>query len=448
MHLLLDLGVLWQLLKGKAALKQYLASRTTCDPSSLPYNTTLLNWLKQQKANGRTLVLCTASNRIIATAIAKELGLFDDVIASDSHTNLRGKHKASVLVERYGKAGFDYIGNAKADLAVWRCARRAIVVNAPNRVRQQVQDLCEVGKTFTRSKPMKTVWWKLLRVHQWLKNILLLVPLFAAHRYADLTLWPSLLFAVLAFCLCASAVYITNDLFDLTSDRLHPRKCQRPFAAGYVSIKVGIGLIPILLIISFTLAMWVNHLFAICLLVYLLTTSAYSWRLKQYILIDCLVLALLYTLRLIAGAVAIVQPLSFWLIAFSIFLFLSLAFVKRYAELEWYVLSGKPMPPGRGYRTTDITLIQTMGVAAGYAAIVVLALYLNSDAIIVLYRSPTLVWGAVPILLFWINWVWMQAHRGNMHDDPLVFAFKDKVSLLAGGLFAAVLMIGMVGWPW
>jgi 4-hydroxybenzoate polyprenyltransferase len=165
-------------------------------------------------------------------------------------------------------------------------------------------------------------------------------------------------------------------------------------------------------------------------------------------LMDCLTLAMLYTLRIVAGAAAVEMSLSFWLLAFSVFLFLSLAFVKRYAELEVQLLHGKQKAHGRGYYTSDAPLLQTMGITSGYAAVLVLALYLNSDAILKLYRAPELVGGAVPIMLFWISWMWMQAHRGKMHDDPLVFAVKDKASLLAGVAFSIVLAIGTLGWPW
>jgi 4-hydroxybenzoate polyprenyltransferase len=184
------------------------------------------------------------------------------------------------------------------------------------------------------------------------------------------------------------------------------------------------------------------------LIFYFVLTCAYSWGLKRLVLVDCLTLAMLYTLRIVAGAAAANMSLSFWLLAFSVFLFLSLAFVKRYAELQVQVLHKKHKVHGRGYYTADAPLIQILGITSGYAAVLVLALYLNSDAVVKLYRTPECVWGTVPVMLFWVSWMWLQAHRGEMHDDPLVYAIKDKASLLAGVVFAVVLVIGAVGWPW
>jgi 4-hydroxybenzoate polyprenyltransferase len=252
--------------------------------------------------------------------------------------------------------------------------------------------------------------------------------------------------AFFSFSLCASSVYIVNDLLDLESDRQHPRKCKRPFASGLVSAAHGITLAPLLLLGSFALAQQAGGHFLPWLLFYFLLTCAYSWGLKRLMLVDCLTLAMLYTLRIVAGAAAISMNLSFWLLAFSVFLFLSLAFVKRYAELEVQLLSGKQKVLGRGYYTSDAPLLQIMGMTSAYAAIVVLAFYLNSDAVTKLYKMPELIWAAVPIMLFWISWMWMKAHRGEMHDDPLVFAVKDKASLLAGLAFAVVLFLGAKGW--
>jgi 4-hydroxybenzoate polyprenyltransferase len=279
-----------------------------------------------------------------------------------------------------------------------------------------------------------------------MKNLLLFVPILAAHQVADGTTWAALLLAFASFSLCASSVYIFNDLLDLESDRAHPRKRHRPFASGAVPVLTGVVAGTLLLAVSLAFATRLQPGFHAWLGVYFLLTCAYSWVLKRLMLVDCVSLAALYTVRIVAGAAAVGLALSFWLLAFSVFLFLSLAFVKRYAELEVQVLSGKTKAHGRGYYTSDAPLIQTLGVTAGYGAVLVLALYLNSDAVLRLYRTPEVVWGAVPVLLFWISWMWMKAHRGQMHDDPLVFAVKDKVSLVTGAVFAAVVLAGTVGW--
>ncbi len=434
--------------RGKAVLKRKLADRTDFDAGALPYNKGFLEWLHTQKELGRRLILCTASDASIANAISKHLGVFDDVMASEGVVNLAGQHKADALEDRFGQSGFDYAGNSEADVAVWRRARRAIVVNASPSVTRKAQACCEVEQVFPPAEQGFTAWRRVLRVHQWLKNLLLFVPLIAAHQISDMDRWQTLWLAFLSFSLCASSVYIANDLLDLESDRQHLRKKARPFASGQVPTWMGVVLAPVLLLLSLAIAQQVGTMFLYWLGFYFFLTCLYSWGLKRLMLVDCLTLAVLYTLRIVAGAAAAGLALSFWLLAFSVFLFLSLSFVKRYAELELQQSQGHEKAHGRGYYASDAPLIQTMGITAGYAAVVVLALYLNSDAVLKLYRLPEAVWGAVPVMLFWVSWMWMQAHRGKMHDDPLVFAIKDRASLAAGAVFAVVLMLGSVRGPW
>jgi 4-hydroxybenzoate polyprenyltransferase len=436
------------LAQGKAVLKRQLADGSPFDPTSLPYNLELIVWLREQKAVGRRLILCTASDVAIASAIASHLDLFDDVMASDGVLNLAGANKAAALERRYGRSGFDYAGNSHADLHVWRTARRAVLVNAAPALAAKAARQCEVELNFTAPARGFSAWRRVLRVHQWMKNLLLFIPMLAAHQITDPATMAALLMAFIAFSLCASTVYIANDLLDLESDRQHPRKCKRPFASGAVPAWMGVALAPLLLAASLLLAWYVGPGFLAWLVVYFVLTCAYSFGLKRLMLVDCLTLAVLYTLRIVAGAAAAHNVLSFWLLAFSVFLFLSLAFVKRYAELHVQMESGKDKVHGRGYFTSDAPLVQMLGVTSGYASAVVLALYLNSDAVLQLYLTPEAVWGTVPVLLFWVSWIWMKAHRGEMHDDPLVFAVKDKASLVAGAMFAAALALGTIGWPW
>jgi 4-hydroxybenzoate polyprenyltransferase/phosphoserine phosphatase len=433
---------------GKAALKSKLAGLSDFDPQSLPYNTPLLNWLREQKAAGRRLILCTASDRAIADPIALHLGMFDEVMASDGSVNLAGRHKADALLNRFGDRGFDYVGNSRADLRVWRHARRAIVVNGGTRLTREAGRVTDVEQEFPRLAIGLSAIRRVLRVHQWLKNMLLFIPMLAAHQWTHGAAWQALGLAFLSFSLCASTVYIANDLLDLESDRLHPRKRSRPFASGLVPAWMGVVAAPFLLLLSVLLGLRVGGDFMFWLAVYFVITCAYSWGLKRLILVDCLALAVLYTLRIIAGAAAAGLPLSFWLLAFSIFLFLSLAYVKRYAELQVQIQQNKEKAHGRGYLTSDAPLVQMLGVTSGYASVVVLALYLNSDVVVRLYRLPEVVWGAVPVMLYWVSAMWMHAHRGQMHDDPLVFAVKDRGSQLAGLAFAAVILLGAVGLPW
>jgi 4-hydroxybenzoate polyprenyltransferase len=447
-HPLETLKIPFCLAKGKAYLKQKLASLAHVDAGSLPYNGDLLRWLKSEKTSGRKLVLCTASDHSIATSIAEHLDIFDEVIASDGKVNLAGVHKAEALESRFGRAGFDYVGNSSADIPVWERARRAVVVNAPGHIEEKAKAVCEVERVFPQPASGLSVWRRVLRMHQWLKNLLLFVPMLAAHQVSSSQMWVSLFLAFMSFSLCASSVYITNDLLDLESDRLHPRKRNRPFASGQVATWKGVVLAPLLLILSFAVGTTVSSQFMATLLVYFLLTCAYSLFLKQLMLVDCLALAILYTLRLVAGAAATGQALTFWILAFSVFLFLSLAFVKRYAEIV-VTTGNKPTKiHGRGYITSDAPLVEGMGLASGYASVLVLALYLNSSIVVTLYRNPEVIWGAVLVMLFWINWMWVKAHRGQMDDDPLVYALKDKASLFCATLFTVILAVGSIGFSW
>ena len=430
--------------KGKAALKQWISKNIVFDSALLPYNKDFISWLQVQSGTGRKLVLCTASDRLIAEPIAAHLGFFDEVMASDGILNLEGRHKAAALVDKFGYKGFDYAGNSIPDLHVWRHARKAILVNATSQLERDASAISQLDEVFEGLNSNMTAWFKAVRLHQWLKNLLLFIPLLAAHRLTEGEAWVSLTLAFVAFSLCASSVYIANDLLDLESDRQHPRKSKRPFASGALPVWKGAILSPVLLILSCAVASFVGGEFLQWLTVYFAITCVYSFKLKQVVLVDCMSLAVLYTLRIVAGAAAIGSVLSFWLLAFSIFLFLSLAFVKRFAELQVQLLNGRHKAHGRGYFTDDAPLIQMLGVSAGYMSALVLALYLNSPEILRLYAHPEWVWGTVLVMIFWISWLWLRAYRGQMHDDPLVFALRDTTSLAAGGIFGLCLLLGSI----
>lgn len=433
----------WILLsQGKAALKQSIASKVEFDASVLPYNQDFVVWLRDQHASGRRLVLCTASDVTIAKTIAAQLGFFDEVMASNGVVNLEGRNKAKALIDKFGEKGFDYAGNSIPDLEVWKHARKAVVVNASARLVRDAAAMTDVEAVFEGVNSKLIVWAKALRVHQWLKNGLLLVPLLAAHQLTEGAAWLSLFWAFLAFSLCASSVYIANDLLDLESDRQHPRKCNRPFANGALAVYKGAVVSPMLFLLSCVVGAYVGAAFLQWLLIYFLLTCVYSVKLKQLVLIDCLTLAILYTLRIVAGAAAVGSAMSFWLLAFSVFLFLSLAFIKRFAELQVQLLQGKHKVHGRGYFTDDAPFVQMLGISSGFMSVLILALYLNSPEVQRLYAQPEWVWGNVPVMVFWVSWLWLRAHRGEMHDDPLIFAVKDKVSLVSGLLFAGFLLLG------
>ena len=436
------------LLHGKAQLKKQVAQRAQINIETLPLNEELVTWLRDQQATGRRIVLATGADASIADQIARRVHLFDEVISSDGTLNLAGSNKAIALQERFGTKGFDYVGNSPKDVPVWQHARHAIVVNAPNGVTNRAHAVSEVTKVFPAPSRSLRTWLRMLRVHQWLKNLLLFLPIVAAHEVTNSTKLLQVGTAFMAFSACASAVYLANDLLDLESDRRHPRKQRRAFAAGQIPLWVGALLAPVLLVIGVSLTGVVGTTFLQWLLVYVAITFAYSLGLKRIAIIDALILAMLYTLRVVAGAAATDTPLSFWLLAFSIFFFLSLAFVKRYAELQTQLIESGEKAHGRGYSTSDAPIVQLLGVSSGFAAVLILALYLNTTTVHDLYKSPQIVWGAVPVMLYWVSWIWLKAHRGEMHDDPLVFAVRERSSLVAGAAFAGILAIGAVGWPW
>jgi 4-hydroxybenzoate polyprenyltransferase len=433
------------LFKGIAHLKQKVAERSELDVTTLPYNLPLIDWLKEEKLNGKKIVLSTAANEQVAQAVVNHFDIFNEFIASDAKINLKSAHKRNALQERYGDKGYDYAGNSSADLEVWAGASGAIVVNASEGVLKTASKITSVTKIFPSDGSGIKDWVRALRVHQWLKNLLLFVPLLAAHQLGNIQSLSSLVIAFISFSLCASSVYITNDLFDLESDRRHPRKRFRPFASAKLPIVYGIVIAPLLISVSIALGTLVSSDFLIVLLLYLLLTVVYSLVLKRLVLVDCLTLATLYTVRIIAGAAAVSVSLSFWLLAFSIFIFLSLAFVKRYAELVVQSQEGKSSAYGRGYLVSDASLLQTLGVSSGYISVLVIALYLRSEDVVSLYSEPLAIWLLIPILLFWVSWVWLKSARGEMHDDPIVFATKDKTSLLVAMITAIVLTYAAIG---
>lgn len=423
--------------RGKAYLKHEIARRVEIDATRLPYDVRVRDWLRANAA--RRQILCTASDRRLADAVAEHVGGFDAVLGSDGVRNLEGSTKADALCDRYGPNGFDYAGNAHVDLAVWRVARRAIVVNAPRGLLHRVRSVCDVAQVFEHQGNGWAVWLAALRAHQWPKNLLVFIALFAAHRALDPVAVLAALLAFAAFSLCASGAYLLNDLLDLDADRRHPLKRLRPFAAGSLPLGAGLVAAPALTLVAFAIAMMLPERFALVLLTYLATTLGYSLLLKRIAMLDVVTLAALYTIRIIGGAVAVAVPASSWLLAFSMFLFLSLAMLKRYAELRRVALGGTTRIAGRGYRVDDLPLILALGTGSGLLSVLVLAFYIDSTASETLYRHHNVLWLLTPLLLYWISRVWLLARRGRMHEDPVVFALTDSVSLGVLVVFAVVI---------
>jgi 4-hydroxybenzoate polyprenyltransferase len=431
---------LW-LLRGRGSLKSEIARRVQLAPDTLPYRKDLLEYLKRQHASGRKLVLATAADHRIAEAIAAHTGLFSDVLASDASVNRKGREKASELVARYGLRQFDYAGNSRADVPVWHCTRVAHVAGHHGGLSSLAQNGgAEVGRAFPTARPGLSTWIRALRTHHWAKNVLIFVPLLLAHQF-DVHRILVLILDFLGFSLLASGTYVINDLLDLTDDRRHPVKHRRPFASGELSIVQGLWLAGVMLAAAFGIGIVLGSSGLFCLLAYAGLTVAYSCYLKHQPILDVMVLAFLYTLRLITGGVTANVHLSPWLFQFSIFLFLSLAFVKRYSELHRLRIEA-PDGRTRGYRLADMDVIGQAGIASGTLAGLVLALYVNGQEVQLLYPWPYALWGACPIFLYWITHIWLVARRGEMNEDPILYMFRDKVSYIAGFLILVLVAIG------
>ncbi|MBX9702348.1 MAG: UbiA family prenyltransferase [Acetobacteraceae bacterium] len=443
------LRLLGALRDGKAAVKAAAAETWSFDPATLPYSAALLALIETERAAGRRIVLCTAAHRRIAERIAAHLGLFDEVIATEGGENLRGPRKAARLVERFGRGGFLYAGNDATDLAVWAESGGAVVVNAPGAVLSRARALAPVSAVLRDAAPGAGARAALraLRPHQWLKNALCLVPPLAAGDLG-LAAWAGALTVMVAFCLTASAIYVVNDLSDLAADRAHPRKSRRPFASGALSAKTGMLMAPALLLGGLLLG-WLAGALPI-LIAYAVLSVAYSLALKEQPLVDVFALAALYTIRLFGGGEASGHPVSLWLLSFSAFIFLSLALIKRVAELDRLQKAKERRASRRGYAVEDAPILQSFGSAATFASAVVLLLYIQSDTASRTYAAPAALWGAVPLLLFWQCRLWISTARGYMHDDPIVYASRDWVSwavLACLGAVVALAWAGLPGWP-
>ena len=416
---------------GKAAFKDKIATRTELKAETLPYNADILAYLKKQKVS-KNLYLCTAANQKVAASVANHLGLFSAVYASDSKNNLKGKKKAKLLVNEFGERGFVYAGNGSEDVAIWQHAAGAIVVSNSARLVAKAKRLTPLIQHYQAYRPGIAKYLRSLRLHQWVKNTLIFLPLVLAHKFMEIADLLDVLTGFVAFGLVASANYVTNDLLDLESDRRHASKKNRPFASGDLSILTGAMFLPLLLIVGFGLGYKVGIEFLIYLFIYLSVTLLYSYFAKSVVILDIIVLAILYTIRLVAGAAAIHEPVTFWLLAYSLFIFFSLASVKRYAEIV--KLDPDEKISGRGYTSEDTSFVKVLGISSGLISVLVFALYINDPGVLAKYRSPTWLWLITPLLLYWISRIWHMTYHGKMHEDPVIFAIKDKVSYLVAGL--------------
>ena len=437
---------------GKASFKRKVTSAVELDVEHLPYNRPLMMWLRTQFGEGRAIYLATASDRALADRVAAHLGIFAGVLASDGETNLAGGNKLTAFREKFGER-FCYIGNARPDVELLAACESPMIANPHRGLKTGMQRKGTVAAAvFDDRAPLAKSWLKAIRLHQWAKNVLIFVPLLLGHSWIPAALMGALT-AFFSFSLCASATYIVNDLLDIEADRRHPRKKQRPFAAGDLSAITGVMAAVLMLVASLLLALAVPRVvaampgpyvliqpykFVMWLGIYVATTLTYSLYLKRQLLLDVFVLSGLYTVRILAGSAATGVAVSAWLAGFSVFFFLSLAFVKRFSELESLRERGAAVSNGRGYFIGDLEQMRALGTGAAYAAVVVLTLYINDTKTNLLYHHPVRLWMVVPVLLLWLSYVWMLASRGEMHEDPVVFALTNRRSLLLGVLMAAV----------
>lgn len=442
------LSVLRALPKGKAVFKRALAEVADVDVSGLPYNDEVLERIERHRAAGGRVALVTASDQAVAQRIADHLGIFDEVHGSDGETNLRADRKADFLIGRFGRGGYDYIGDHAADLEVWKGARRAVTVNAPDALRTQAEAAAAEGAEHLGRPDLvgpNRAWLRAMRPHQWVKNVLIFLPVLMAHS-RDPADWIAAILAFIVFSMIASSVYLLNDLLDLAADRAHPRKRKRPLPSGEMSLLHGSMLAPALLLGGLLMALvFLSFDFFLVVLGYFILTTAYSLNLKRRLVVDICTLAMLYTVRIIAGGAATGIVISPWLLAFSGFLFLSLAAIKRQAELISDVAAGREGSSGRAYVVADIPVVSGMALTAGYVAVLVLALYISTPSVAQLYDRPRLLGAICAILLYWVSRVVMITHRGGMHDDPVVFALKDSTSRICGMLIMLIAFAASFG---
>jgi len=427
------------LLRGKAAVKAEVGARVALDVRHLPYNRALIEFLEAERGEGRKVYLATGADQTLARRIADHLGLFDGVLASDGTTNLTGGNKLEGLRQQFGEAGYDYVGNAGPDVPLLQHAKTAMLANPTPGLRSRLRARgIAIQRDFEDRRSRSRALLKAIRLHQWAKNILIFVPLLLAHTLTARSAIQAGI-AFISFSLCASATYIVNDLLDIEADRRHPRKKLRPFAAGDLSVVMGVAISAIFLGVGVAWsAVLLPRPFLIWLLLYLVTPLSYSLYLKRVALLDVILLSGLYVVRMLAGSAATGVPISPWLGAFSLFLFLSLAMVKRFSELQNMRARGQRVTNGRGYLLADIEQLRSFGTSSAFASVIVFSFYIGAQEVTRLYKYPVRLWLITPLMALWLMRVWLLASRGELDEDPVIFAVTDRISLLIGVAVAAI----------
>jgi 4-hydroxybenzoate polyprenyltransferase/phosphoserine phosphatase len=426
---------LW-LLKGRAVLKRRILEQVHLPIELLPFNKNVLTFLQEEFLRGRRLILATASPLEIATKISEIYPIFEKVYGTYGNINLKGKSKLNLILKEFGAGNYDYIGNSHADLRIFSSANASFLVNPSIGLQRRAKKITSLSNLDIDNNSKFKIYLKSIRIHQWVKNLLVFIPIITSHTFFSTNVILMTLVGFFAFSFVSSSGYIINDLFDLNSDRKHPSKKLRPFASGQITIVGGIFLACSLFLAGIFLTFFLNTSFLLLLLLYFIITLSYSLFFKRKALLDVFILAILYSLRIIAGGIITSIPLSSWLILFSAFMFLSLAFVKRYSELILITDKSGLKNRGREYFMEDILLLQIMGIASGFISVVIFSLYIDSPDVMILYQHPKILWGISLLLLFWVSRVWMITNRGQMNEDPIIFAIKDRTShwvcLIAG----------------
>ena len=431
----------WWFIRGRSSFKQKVAEVAPLEVSTLPYRHDFLRFLQEQKEAGHRLILATGADRRLALKCSAHLGLFDEVLASDGKVNLTGQAKLRAIKSALGGESFIYAGNSSADLPIWQKAEQVVPVSVSTRVMNRLrQEGVGIKRVFPSAARPVHALWKAIRPIHWTKNVLLFVPALTAHRLFERRTLVETLIAFVAFSLCASAAYLLNDMLDLETDRQHPQKRHRPLASGELPLWIACWAFLLLLVAGTVAARLVNPAFQHLLSIYFVLTVAYSVYLKRVVLVDVFALAALYAVRIMAGGAATQIPISHWLLAFSAFLFFSLAMLKRFSELRAVHLRGQATANGRGYVAVDLEQLAIFGCASGYVAVLVLALYISSTAVRALYHAPQRLWLLCPCMLFWISRAWLLARRGQIEEDPILFTLKDKTNWLLGVLVGIILV--------
>ncbi len=422
------LSPLW-ILKGRAHFKRQVTDRVIPEARSFRYNKEVEEYARSESER-RKVILATGTDDRIAKKVFDHFGFFDSIIASDGLTNTISQAKLELINQDCDGTPFEYLGNSSADMAVWAGAAGAAVVHSSEDFVDKVRSLTTVTRVFKIEKEggFSSIL-RAMRIHQWVKNLLIFVPLFLAHQFLDFGLFVSVLAAFLSFSLSASAVYLLNDLIDLPNDRRHPDKSRRPIASGQLSLPKASVLVPVLLILSGSVAIFALPVkFLAVLAIYLLTTSLYSFVLKRINFLDVAILAGLYAIRLWAGSVATDVPLSEWLIAFSVLFFLSLAMAKRYGELKQLQDAKMEASANRNYDFSHMKSMKNAGPAFGTLSLIILPFYIFSDSVSELYSHPHYLWALIFVLFLWLTRIWSSTLMGRMNSDPVVFMLKDWLS--------------------